>query len=167
MVVDAPADTEIYQPETVQHLARVIASKCDDANYKPDVVIGLAPWLDPAHAVATELGVEQVASIQIVRRNPPDGPLSILSAPRFLTSMPRLGLLVAPGFREGVFMQYAQNYLQDMMLVLHVRTAALVATGQTGLLNSWLYPNLDFFGEMRPTIPDFYWSRATRNERRY
>jgi hypothetical protein len=166
VVVDAPPHTDIYSPEDVRYAASVVAEKCTKDDYVPDVVVGLAPWLEPAHVIADALGVDRVASIQVAPLGD-SGALDVLHAPRFFGPQPRLVLLVAYAFEEGAYMTVARDQL-TFGGVVHVRTAALVATRRHGPINTWLPPTLDYVGEMLPVLPEFYWAaRRPKNERRY
>lgn len=155
----------VYNPNDVAMLAYRIAEKCALVDYRPDAVVGLAPWVMPAQLVAKELGVTHVASIQVARERE-DGPIITMSTPVWLgDSRPQDVLLVTHARDEGRYLSAAHCHLK-MGQCLNVRTAALVAVGARGLLGGWEFPNVDFFGELRHELPQFFWDMPdNRNQR--
>lgn len=118
-----------------------------EAQYRPDIIIGLAPdGLIPAQDLAEQLDVARLGVIEVTRGE--TGRPEVLSHPTFThpDDHPWRALIVAGTLRDNAIMR-AANYWVTSYMALSARTAALVCHLDSPLER----PELDYVGE-RQTV---------------
>lgn len=158
-------DKPVLGREEVEQLTAIVAQKIQsDRRWRPEAIVGIAPWLTVAHDLAMRLDVAHVSSIQLGREHP-DGPVRVLSAPRWFGRLPYHVLLVGHVYEEGPFWAAAYQHLAVANASL-VRRGALIACrrlprpSNAGLYADARYPALDYYAQMRTDRPKFYWDAA-------